>query len=360
MLQRTRSQDTITTLINKDYYFQNPIPIRSNESNSTQLLTSAITHINQEYQEDEDDIEDEEQDEDTSSDFNSLYSQDTLITPQISIFNNRSLSDFRYYKEIPITSPTKLQSNINLYKSQSSIFDNSYPILTKSSKIFNILKISSFMEIENFNTQTNKKQIFCKIEFKIYSNHLTYYILKFPTLNQTIYLLNNNSNTPSVDFKIQQGHFRITGITGTSSATRSSNQNISIHLMDPSNTENLLTHNLNTDSRGKLQINNKLSNLIQCQKRKEINEIMKSSKKLLNFPIAQYIDSNDIKLRPIESSEDSKHTQSCIQHGYLKMYDHLSNEDFVSDEMLMICCILLVLREQELKKYKGDKNPVMI
>ncbi|KAI5963050.1 uncharacterized protein KGF55_002842 [Candida pseudojiufengensis] len=369
MIHRSRSQETVSTLVNKDYFLQNPI--RSNDSNNTnEILTTSITHINsrnlrdhgedEAYDNDEREFEEQNHEDLNFNDLNSLISQDTLITPQIIIFNNRTIQDFRYFKEIPLITSNKIQSNLMLYKSNESAIEHpNLPILIKSNKLLNFLKLgsSSFLEIFNLNSVTLQKQIFCKIDYKIFSNHLTYYILKFPQLqDKVIYLINNNSNYPSIDFKINNNHFRIF-INNSSTTTTSNNFKISLFLMDSRDEENLLTHNLSVDSKGKLKINNKLSNLIQLQKRKEIKQIIQSSKKLINLPIAQYINltKEDLKMK---SANDE---QNCYKkHGIIKIFDYLNYDNGVSDEMLIICCILLVLREQEIKKYKGDNFPIMI
>lgn len=371
MLHRTRSQETLSTLTNDP-----------NLSSSTS--TSVVDHRHLHHQ-DANDANDTD-DFDSLSDLVSYMSQDTLIQPQMRILNH-AIADFRFIKEIPILS-CYLQTGVHLYPSWSATSRNQ-PILTRPSKfINNIFKLNSpFLVIESYirdnakSTKTNSnngsttKQVFCKVDFKIQSTRITYYVLTFPTLNKCVFLINNNSHSPSVDFELDGTHFRAIGVTGTTSALGTSGL-IKLYVME--NSPDLLTFDTTIDFKKKKLTfgpQSELSKLIDGQNRAAIDESMKRAKKLINMPVAQYLDQGDVKIKIENNGTESngqlhnhhlggKNANSFVKHGVIKMFDYVGGrgrgdqeDDEMSQEMMMICCVLLVLREQEYRKYKGDKKP---
>lgn len=397
MLHRTRSQETVSTLTN-------------DPTSSSHAVVDRPHHQDNNNINDDNDNDNDTDDFDSLSDLISYLSDDTLIQPQLRILNH-SISDFRYIKEIPILS-NYLQTGVHLYPSWSATSRNQ-PILTRPSKfINNIFKLNSpFLVIESYthtapdpvktslNTVTSSnllssnstKQVFCKVDFKIHSTRITYYVLTFPTLNKYIYLINNNSHSPSVDFELDGTHFRVTGVTGTTSALGTSGL-IKLYIMESS--PDLLTFDTVIDVKKKKLIfgkANEFSKLIDGQNRAAIDASMQRAKKLISMPVAQYLDQGDVKIKIGTSSSSSgtestgqqqlghhhnhhhhlgpKSSNSFIKHGVIKMFDYVGgnnrtgkdeeddDDDEMSQEMMMICCVLLVLREQEYRKYKGDKKP---
>lgn len=371
MLHRTRSQETLSTLTN-------------DPTLSSSTSTSVVDHQHLRHQ-DANDANDTD-DFDSLSDLISYMSQDTLIQPQMRILNH-AITDFRFIKEIPILS-CYLQTGVHLYPSWSATGRNQ-PILTRPSKfINNIFKLNSpFLVIESYirdntkSTKTNSnngsttKQVFCKVDFKIQSTRITYYVLTFPTLNKCIFLINNNSHSPSVDFELDGTHFRVIGVTGTTSALGTSGL-IKLYVME--NSPDLLTFDTTIDFKKKKLTfgpQNELSKLIDSQNRAAIDESMKRARKLINMPVAQYLDQGDVKIKIENNGTESngqqhnhhlggKNANSFVKHGVIKMFDYVDGsgredqeDDEMSQEMMMICCVLLVLREQEYRKYKGDKKP---
>ena len=461
MIRQTRSQETLSTLVNDG----------NNNINNLLGATDTNTLTEDEY----------------ASDLNSLVSQDTLIHQSSTRIMGYPLSEYRYPKELPLVSHF-LHTGISLYPSwqslspsplclSSSSSSNSSsssqlvcaPILCRPAKLFNnIFNFTApFLIIESA-----PKTVFCRVDFKIYSNHITYYVMTFPTLERQVYLLNNNSHSPSADFVIKstennrhgmatssllnttnatrdednaeeeedgeegergrerererervgegdvdETHFRVSGVTGTLTAFALRHGLIQVHIMASS--KGLLTENMCVDlakKRVKLQ-ENELSKLIQCQDRRGIDELMKNkSKKLVDSPVAVYFDLGDVKMKSgagVAGGGNASGSASAgtgmgtnanvnlkssggggggsggnmygagryIKHGVIKIWDHLpsttcisnsnSNNDSlrivdaerghvknggVSDEMMIISCVLMVLREQESRKYKGDKK----
>ncbi|KAI5969822.1 hypothetical protein CANMA_001112 [Candida margitis] len=388
MLHRTRSQETISTLTND----RTPSSSSLSSSLASPVPTRQRLHLPQQ-ESDANDANDTD-DFDSSSDLISFMSQDTLIQPQMKVLNH-AVTEFRFIKEIPILS-CFLQTGVHLYPSWSAISRNQ-PILTRPSKfINNIFKLNSpFLVIESYTNSANPKllksqtspptsssrQVFCRVDFKIQSTRITYYVLTFPTLDKSIYLINNNSHAPSVDFELNGSYFRVLGITGTTSALGTSGL-IKLYVME--NSPDLLTYDTQIDYKKKKLTfgkDNELNRLINSQNRAAINESMQRAKKLFNMPVAQFMDHGDVKIKidhnGVEASGQHQHQKSqqqhhhhhssgnsFVKHGIIKMFDYVGGigdqQDEMSQEMMMICCVLLVLREQEYRKYKGDKKPQLI
>ncbi|CAI5760666.1 unnamed protein product [Candida verbasci] len=263
------------------------------------------------------------------SDIVSLLSDSTLINPTLSIFNH-PLQQYTTHNTIPIISKF-LSPGVELYNSYGSFESNAAPILSTK---FNLLK-SNFLNIYK------EKQLFCKVDFKIHSNYITYYVLTFQ--NEVVYLIMNNSNYPTIDFAFCGSFFRIMGITGTTSSLGSANL---IKLFIMRSEKGLLCDGIEIERGKRLKIDNELSNLIQNDMSK-VKGYIHSSTPLIGVPLATFVDSGDVKV--------NKNGGRYVKHGYIQLFDYL-NEETVSEHMLMICCILLTLREQEYRKFKGDKK----
>ncbi|EER34027.1 conserved hypothetical protein [Candida tropicalis MYA-3404] len=289
--------------------------------------------------------------EDTSDLISLISSQDTLINPTIKIMN-QNITNFTRIYTLPLIS-NFLHTGVYLYLNWNDIILNKPPLLSRSSTKFTIFKKTPLLIIHKHDPLTNNKEEFCKVEFKIHSIHITYYILEFPTLNNLrVYLINNNSLKPTVDFIYNDSNFRIFGITGTTSALGTSPE-MKLYVM-PNESNNLLTYNNEFLNNGKkIKIDNKLSKLINNQEQSKINQLLNDEKPMVDIPLARYLDQRDVKIK-IDTQQ--KH---IIKHGIIKMFDWKDNNsqddnnNDVSDDMLVICCIMLVLREQEYRKFKG-------
>lgn len=333
---RSLSRDSFTTLIEE------------NDDNENDDLQLQLQHENT---------------EELTSDLISLISQETLINTSVQIMN-QNVSQFNKHYELPLIL-SYLHTGVSLYLSFQDLLNNKPPLLTRTSSMMNINNLlrrpfrnSSFLTIHKHESMSNKFE-FCHVDFKIHSNHITYYILKFPTLDETIYLINNNSSKPTVDFEYKKTCFRITGVTGTTSVIGVSPE-IKLYVMNP-NSKNLLTYNTTVLNGKKLQINNGLSKLVNSQDQSRINEMLRNEKPVISIPMGRYLDQGDAKLKLDNSSVNggaTKHKLNVIKHGVIRLFDYKEEEEnaesnTVSNDMLVLCCVLLVLREQEYRKFKS-------
>ncbi|KAK6460757.1 hypothetical protein DFJ63DRAFT_337509 [Scheffersomyces coipomensis] len=316
--------------------------------------------------------------DDSNSDLMSLYSDAaTVINVPIEIMR-RPLPQYKVVRQLPLIS-TFLHSGTMVFKSLDSFnkyaelgstndqqvksdksTEREYPLLQTFSSKLSLLKLNSpILTILKYKSSTEKYE-FVKVYFKVLTNHINYYILKFFNDNgqviDTIHLLNNNSNKPTVDFNFEHTNFRIVGITGTSS-TFGTNGLIKLYVMK--NDEVLLCNDKDIEINDKDQVKfnrkrrdsmdeaideSSLYSLIESQDKLKISKYIDSQTPLINIPMSQYLDEGNIKME--------KH---FIKNGTIKIFDYDTNE--ISDENIKLVCILLVLREQEYRKYKSNNKP---
>lgn len=263
-------------------------------------------------------------------------SDETAVLPTIEIFN-RPISTYNQVKEFQIVSGY-LQQGISIFKSKEHL--NQYlldqqsvvPYLQLNTSWQSIFKINSpIITLYKFSPH---KQIFCQVYNKVISNWISYYRIKFNDDSLSdIYLLNNNSYNPTVDLEIENTKFRINGIKGNASMF-GNNTFIKLYLMKPQS--ELLTNDLEVVN-GKLILSNKLATLINKQDRQQIQNLINLDLPAINLPISTFIESND------------KLCGKFHRNGIIKMF---SNDD--ENYELILISILLILREQENKKYKGN------
>lgn len=144
-------------------------------------------------------------------------------------------------------------------------------------------------------------------------------------------------------------------MTGTTSVIGVSPE-IKLYVMNP-NSKNLLTYNTTVSNGKKLQINNSLSKLVNSQDQPRINEMLKNEKPVISIPMGRYLDQGDVKLK-LDSNSATKSKLNIIKHGVIRLFDYQdevgdTGNNVVSDDMLVLCCVLLVLREQEYRKFKS-------
>ncbi|KAK6458243.1 uncharacterized protein RJT20DRAFT_133683 [Scheffersomyces xylosifermentans] len=286
-------------------------------------------------------------------------SEETLTNHPVNLMG-RSITAYSWMKQIPIVS-TFLHSGVLVFKSANSFEkyqmgekDDTFPILqTVSSKLSIFKKSSPIMTILRYKSSVEKYE-FCKVYFKIYSTHINYYVLKFnygdDVPEETVILLNNNSNKPTVDFEYLNSKFRIVGVTGTSS-TFGTNGLIKIFVMKEKAdllTRDVTVINPNDHNKTKIKIgeSNSLYKVIERQEKSNINERIDSEQPLVNIPLGCFVDEGNIKLE-----------KNFMKNGTIKLFDYQVEH---SEESLKMICILLVLREQEYRKYKGDNKPTYV
>jgi len=268
-------------------------------------------------------------------------SEETLGVANIKIFG-KPLSSYNQVKEFPIITGFLLQGT-SIFESAESFKQHVIdpvkvnPFLHISPTWGSIFKKNApYITIYTFEPQ---KTIFCQVYFKVISNWISYYRLSFTAEGiDDVILLNNNSYDPTVDFEYNGTKFRITGITGTTS-TFGGNGLIKIFVMYP--TSELLSNDMTMDESAKPQLKSKLSLLIEKRDRQSIHKLIEHDKPAVALPIATFIDVGSEKV-----------LAKYVKSGVVKMF---TNNDHTFETIMS--SILLVLREQESRKFRGNNKP---
>lgn len=346
-LTRSNSEETLNTLVATPYPTNPTNPTNNNDFSNP-------TSFNQ---------------DDLISIFTSKSEETLTNRPKFKIFNKPATS-YIVLKQFPITSNflnpgNQIFSSINLKNSSNpllSIQSVMLSFLKKNSPIMIIHKFinnSENIDVNNNDDNTIKQQ-FCKVYFKILSNNLTCYVLKFPTLKKTLILLNNGLKS-SIDLIWQNTKIRINGITGTSSTF--GNGLIKIHLLthdSPSLIDNIIDYDEceYTDDVKNFKINfklpekNQLFNALLNQDKSKVNKLINQEKKLIVNPFAALIDVGNEKINGMKIDAMTKILQSNVIDN-----NNNTNTNDITDDSLIIACILLILREQEIKKMRGNNKP---
>ncbi|CAK7892982.1 hypothetical protein CAAN1_01S12596 [[Candida] anglica] len=282
-----------------------------------------------------------------------------FLSPGVMVFaSNESLS--AYQKEMNHKETVKSDGGIE----PTTL---AQPILYTSTSVWSIFKKNSpFMEIHQ--NISGIRHEFCKVYFRILATNLTCYILNFKFegsgLTKTVILLNNNSCRPSVDFIYQGSKVRITGITGATSTfgtgfiksfildddtphlAHDLDINIKGGKSDPIKEENLIKNMKISTSSG-----NQLANLLIGGKSNSvIFRNMMNGKNLINTPFATYLDNGDKRIMGTKLN----------RHGTIGCFESPESSKPISENSLVITCIILVLREQEYRKNKGNNKPTFV
>lgn len=291
-------------------------------------------------------------------DTDSVMTFNSLETLTNNIFNNPT--PITSYKLInaPIASNI-LSPDIHVFRDQAHL--NRYldseslvlPILSTSSSFLNYFKFKApFLSINRYDSDGNKVE-FCRSYFKVLKTNLSCYILifDFGAEGKRVCLLINNDFKPHVDLVWESTKLRIIGTSGASSTF--GNGLIKMFA---------LTGNYNTLADG-IQVNfktdiskvqspkdisivlpsdNDLMNNTVAQNKTFINKNLENSSTLVNAPVGIYVDDN---------SKRKKH----VMNGFIKVFDRPGEE--ISNNGLALMTILLVLREQETRKNRGNNKP---
>lgn len=279
------------------------------------------------------------------SDIVSLFtttSEETKINEPITIFHN-PLSSYNVLKEMPVVS-TFLHSGVyvfvsmealNNYQKESQRANSAgdkrtvYPLLQTSTSVLSIFKINSpFIVIHRYNAQGEKVE-YCKVYFKVRSSQISYYLMKFNIEGNihTVTLMNNNSHKPTVDLVHKETKLRISGISGTAS-TFGGAGDFKMHVLRSE--AKVLDSSDDEES---------LATAIEHQNRALIQKYL-NVPPLINIPIAHYIEDGGVRQR-----------NKFNKIGTLRVFERGES----SDDTLMMVCIMLVMREQESRKNKGNK-----
>lgn len=234
-----------------------------------------------------------------------------------------------------------------------------YPILHISVPVLGIFKKNSpFMVIHRYGDRGAKYE-YCKVYFKILEQNLSCYILVFAShSHDPIVMLNNNSCRPSVDLDLDDTKVRITGVSGATSTFGTGLiktfllSDTSPHLCDrlgvTFDRDNVIKTikiaTLKDNELGRLLVGNK-SNSTRFRN-------LMLPQYLIDVPFAKYIDLGDKRIGSM-----------LVRHGSISCFDEKDfsgGRDEISNTALIIVCINLVLREQELRKNKGNNKPTLV
>ncbi|ODV68171.1 hypothetical protein HYPBUDRAFT_5972 [Hyphopichia burtonii NRRL Y-1933] len=271
-----------------------------------------------------------------ASDLVSVFTatSDETLLPLDKLIFGKSISGYTSLYELPIVS-NFLSPGISLFKSFESFELNEAPILTIQTSVLSIFKKNSPLS----QITTADKSIFCKVYFKILNNNLTCHILQFQTLPYTLILYNNGIKS-CIDLLYKNTKLRI---SGTSSSTFG-NSLISIKPLtsnSPSLIDDLQIKHSENPKNFKILQNGELFDSLIKQNKKKITELLNKERFLCgNVPLAWCID-----------NEGGGKVSASI-----KMFAVPSNSPDLDDDSMVLCCILLVLREQEIRKMRGKNQ----
>lgn len=242
------------------------------------------------------------------------------------------------------------QDHLNQYLDSESLI---LPVLSTSSSFLNYFKFKApFLSIHKYDSNGNKIE-FCRSYFKLLKTNLSCYILifDFGSNDKRVCLLLNNEFKPHVDLVWESTKLRITGTSGASSTF--GNGLIKVFA---------LTGNYNTLADG-IQVNFK-TDISKVQSPKDISIILPDDNELINNTVSQnktFITKNlensstlinvPVGMFTNDNSKRKKH----VMNGSLKVLDRPG--DSISSNGLVIMSILLVLREQETRKNRGNNKP---
>lgn len=303
----------------------------------------------------------------------SAGSDQTLVN-NVKIFGS-PVGSYRVIREFPIVSPL-LQLDVLVFPSNKSLEvyarkDMSdeernalneeglgVPLLETSTSVLSIFKKHApYMEIYKYKT-LHQKEVFCKVYFKLLDNNLTCFFLIFKLSDdscETVILMNNGLK-PSVDAIYHNSKVRVLGVTGTASTFASSNTRLFVmERSSPSLADDVDIENLPNDIAApfknvkvKIRETNKLYVSLKKSDRSVCNSLELVARHLVNIPFASFTDNGDHKLKGVYLK----------RNGTIRTFEALDKE--LNDTTLITVCILLVLREQEFRKNKGNKKPTFV
>ncbi|CCE82721.1 Piso0_002463 [Millerozyma farinosa CBS 7064] len=233
------------------------------------------------------------------------------------------------------------------------------PLLQTSTSMLSIFKKNSpFMTIHSF-VGRNQKETFCKVYFKILSKNLTCYILAFNLHQQDVQIvvLLNNGTSPCVDLEYEGTRLRVNGVTGTTSTFGNGlirmfllKDNVE-SLSDDLRVEGVMNDLCESIKNIKIQMSetNDLYNSLKRGDRSVSRRTLSESNYLVNLPLASFVDAGDEKIKG----------SNLFKNGTIRVFSQpIDPRNDVTS--LVITSILLVLREQEIRKNKGNNKPSFI
>ncbi|CUM65176.1 uncharacterized protein PRCAT00002804001 [Priceomyces carsonii] len=232
----------------------------------------------------------------------------------------------------------------------ATVLNNGRPLLQTSTSVLSVFKKNSlFMDIHKVQAD-NQKTEFCKAYFRVLSNNLSCYIL-YLNLSEGLktLVIMNNGIKPSNDFIWMDTKCRVTGVTGTTSTF--AHGSIKLYVMRPSSPS--LVDRIRLDEREtliknfKIEIDgaNELCDAVRRQDKPKVNQVYSEGQTSFNFPFASFQEEKSVKV-----------LSKYVKNGTIRIFEQFSED--ISETNLVLICILLVLREQEMNKFKGNKGPL--
>lgn len=321
-----------------------------------------------------------------SDDLVSVLTSNSAETLTNDLFNH-SVSDFKLI-HLPLVS-SLLSSDVQVFKNKHLLETQSLavtPLLSTSTSFLNYFKVNAPFLVINKHGQllsehteepeippttsdletpikssskskTSGKSALCRSFHKVLCKNLLCYILFFE--NKEVVVLFNNELKPYVDFEWRNLKFRIVGTTGATSTfgngliklflVSHSYNTLSDHILVTINNPLLrCPKDISITLPEPLNRNPLLENLLKTNK-PFVNHNLSSTNILASTPLATFID-------------DNKKLKKYFSNGCIKLFDplpqvdHADNPD-ISDTGLVLVSILLTLREQEVRKNKGNNKP---
>lgn len=293
-----------------------------------------------------------------NDDLQSLLSQDTLINHQ-DLLMGRPVMEYTTISNFPVVS-SLMQNGVFVFRNAQTMNDyqqnnqNVYPLLQTSSSYLSFFKKTSpFMIFHHFDQVTGEKTEFCKVYFKILSNYVTSYIFIFSLASGIPpIVMANNGIHGSCDFSYAGTTFRATGISNSASIFGNSTKIQTFPLAKTSKS-------LVDDCQLILPVENNIKNakiVLRSELTQWLDRPATHHQALLAIKSARYVLGQRDVGRFVDNG-NIKVGNNLHQHGVLSILRY-SSDKIVENESLVTCCILLVLREQEYRKHKGNKKVV--
>lgn len=287
-----------------------------------------------------------------ASDLLLVFSERTLSSAHHVVFG-LPISSYTRLRELPLVS-NFMHPGISLYRLAADAKNkDAWPLLTIQLSFLAFLKKNSPILVINRWISPTEKTEFCRVFFKVLSNYLTCFVLifTFPDGSSQSVVLLNNGVRPSVDLLWQNTKLRVSGLTGATSMF--GNSLFKMHVM--AETSPLLTDNVHLPSITSSSVKkfkpevkeghtNPLFAALLNQDKSLVAKMVSEGTPLVNVPLSTYTDSGYTKVAGVRVN------------GTIRIFENSDSED-LSTNTLVMCCVLLVLREQEISKMRGNNKP---
>ncbi|RLV86451.1 hypothetical protein JA9_004574 [Meyerozyma sp. JA9] len=292
------------------------------------------------------------------------HSEDTVIPDNESVFTSLSddtladlssqvfglpLPSFSTIREFSIAS-SFLHPGVSVFRSIDDARKGSSPMLCTQSSVFSVFKKNApFMVICAYDDAGHSYE-YCRVHFKNVANNLSCYILMFP---HTSVVVLNNGLRPAADVSYCDTKLRVLGSSGDNSTFASGE--LKMYVLQPNalsltDGASLVQPTPGSIKGAKVGFSASANGLCQAlsESKKHLHaKLLSECRTLANIPLVTYTDTGDKKIA------GSKHSLN----GTVRMF-HPPGDD--SEHSMVMLCVMLVLREQEMRKSKGGKRPTYV